>query len=251
MWSLDSNSSKPTVVSQPQLSHQTSQQSVAASLAASEGYYSASEQASSSSEERQPAYRTPPSAHRTPAQSHEQLVPHTDVPITSLRGIGIPRQQPQRPQSPAVSTIAEESRPDTRDARRSQLLSNMDAESQVTTPGQDTTPYIRFAIDQLTRDEEVRGSRIYPEVRPEDDEDDYPVDRIVHDNGLGYMAQEQRTQQRMSQKIPRKPLRIRQHRLRKPQHLWLPRNLTTRTTNPSSTGNSSRPRLLGHKMTFS
>lgn len=224
MWSLDSNSSKPTVgklhrlfktrirltevpVSQPQLSHQTSQQSVAASLAASEGYYSASEQASSSSEERQPAYRTPPSAHRTPAQSHEQLVPHTDVPITSLRGIGIPRQQPQRPQSPAVSTIAEESRPDTRDARRSQLLSNMDAESQVTTPGQDTTPYIRFAIDQLTRDEEVRGSRIYPEVRPEDDEDDYPVDRIVHDNGLGYMAQEQRTQQRMSQKIPRKPLR--------------------------------------------
>ncbi|KAI4653728.1 hypothetical protein J4E93_001495 [Alternaria ventricosa] len=198
-------------VSQPQLSHQTSQQSVAASLAASEGYYSASEHASSSSDERRPLYQTPPSS-RTPAQSHEQLVPHTDIPITSLRGVGVPRQQPQpsftheRPQSPAVSTIAEESRPDTRDARRSQSY-NMDAESQVTTPGQDTTPYIRFAIDQLTRDEEVRGSRIYPEVRPEDDEDDYPVDRIVHDNGLGYMAQEQRTQQRMSQQIPRKPLR--------------------------------------------
>ena len=79
---------------------------------------------------------------------------------------------------------------------------NMERDSQATTPGQDTTPYIRFAIDQLTRDEEVRGSRIYPQVRPtvvEDDEDDYPVERIVPDNGLGYMAQEQRTQDRMSQ----------------------------------------------------
>jgi hypothetical protein len=85
----------------------------------------------------------------------------------------------------------------------------MDSDSQVT-PGQDTTPYIRFAIDQLTRDEEVRGSRIYPEVRPtaqEEDEDDYPVERIIPDSGLGYMAQEQRTQQRMSHNIARKPLR--------------------------------------------
>lgn len=81
----------------------------------------------------------------------------------------------------------------------------MDTESNVTTPGQDTTPYIRFAIDQLTRDEEVRGSRIYPQVeRPieEDDDDDYPVERIVPDHGLGYMVQEQATQQRMSRHTP-------------------------------------------------
>jgi hypothetical protein len=195
-------------VSQPQLSHQSSKQSVAVSLAASEGYYSASENASNSSDERRPLFQTPTS-HRTPAQSHEQLVPHTDIPITSLRGVGIPRQHPQpsfgyERRSPAVSTIAEEPRAET----RSQRLSGMDTDSQVTTPGQDTTPYIRFAIDQLTRDEEVRGSRIYPEVRPtaqEEDEDDYPVERIIPDNGLGYMKQEQRTQQRIS--IPRKPLR--------------------------------------------
>ncbi|KNG47435.1 phosphoribosylaminoimidazole-succinocarboxamide [Stemphylium lycopersici] len=216
----DTHLTDSTPVSQPQLSHQSSKQSVAASLTASEGYYSASDHASSSSEERRPFYRTPPSHHQTPTQSHEQLVPHTDIPITSLRGVGIPRQQPpppqpsfthERPQSPAVSTIAEESRPETRDARRSQLLSGMDNESQVTTPGQDTTPYIRFAIDQLTRDEDVRGSRIYPEVRPtaqDEDDEDYPVERIIPDNGLGYMAQEQRTQHRMSQHMPaRKPLR--------------------------------------------
>jgi hypothetical protein len=81
----------------------------------------------------------------------------------------------------------------------------MDTESNVTTPGQDTTPYIRFAIDQLTRDEEVRGSRIYPQVeRPIEEEDDYPVERIVPDHGLGYMAQEQATQQRMSRHTPTK-----------------------------------------------
>jgi hypothetical protein len=80
---------------------------------------------------------------------------------------------------------------------------DMDSESNITTPGQDTTPYIRFAIDQLTRDEEVRGSRIYPEVeRPIEEEEDYPVERIVPDNGLGYMAQNQATQQRMSRHMP-------------------------------------------------
>ena len=95
--------------------------------------------------------------------------------------------------------------------------SNLDPDSQATTPGQDTTPYIRFAIDQLTRDEEVRGSRVYPEIRQY--EEDYPVERIVSDDGLGYMAQEQETQRRMSQhmspnshrhskrhSIPRKPV---------------------------------------------
>lgn len=87
----------------------------------------------------------------------------------------------------------------------------MDNESPVTTPGHDTTPYIRFAIDQLTRDEDVRGSRVYPQVRPAvqaddaNDEDDYPVERIIPDHGLGYMALDQRTQERISQQSPRKP----------------------------------------------
>ena len=38
----------------------------------------------------------------------------------------------------------------------------MDPDAGPPTPGVDDTPYIRFAIDQLTRDEEVRGSRRYP-----------------------------------------------------------------------------------------
>ncbi|KAL1649815.1 hypothetical protein SLS61_006193 [Didymella pomorum] len=203
------------MISIPQLSHSSSQQSIAASQAASEGYYSASEHNSSDSDDRRRLYQTPTS--RTPTRSHEQLQTQQQAPVTSLRGVGIPRGQPQQPhatqtlQGRPISTITEERR--SMDKRR---RSNMDPDSQATTPGQDTTPYIRFAIDQLTRDEEVRGSRVYPDVRYDDD---YPVDRIVPDGGLGYMAQEEQTQKRMSEhmspnsnrhskrhSIPRKPV---------------------------------------------
>ncbi|KZM23279.1 hypothetical protein ST47_g5601 [Ascochyta rabiei] len=207
---------KHTNVSRPQLSHSSSQRSIAASQAASEGYYSASEHNSSDSDERKRLYQTPTT--RTPTRSHEQLQTYNQAPVTSLRGVGIPRGQLQQPhaahlQGRPISTITEERR--SMDTRR---RSTMDSESQATTPGQDTTPYIRFAIDQLTRDEEVRGSRVYPEIRQRDEED-YPVERIISDDGLGYMAQEQETQRRMSEhmlptsqrhskrhSIPRKPV---------------------------------------------
>lgn len=55
-----------------------------------------------------------------------------------------------------------------------------------TTPGVDDTPYIRFAIDQLTRDEELLGSR----VQGASSEASYPVDRIISDEGLGYFGHE-------------------------------------------------------------
>jgi hypothetical protein len=202
------------VVSQPRLSHQNSQQSVAASLAASEGYYSVADHSSSESDSHSSKrlFQTPPSHQRTPAQSHEQLLSDSTAPLASLRGVGIPRQHHQpaylheRRQSPTVSTIAEE-RPGSQQTRHLELRPDMDAESNVTTPGQDTTPYIRFAIDQLTRDEEVRGSRIYPQVERPADEEDYPVERLIPDHGLGYMAREQATQQRMSQHMPQKPER--------------------------------------------
>jgi hypothetical protein len=51
----------------------------------------------------------------------------------------------------------------------------MHRENDAPTPGVDDTPYIHFALDQLTRDEEVRGSRRYPGVAPGID-GDYPYD---------------------------------------------------------------------------
>ena len=49
-------------------------------------------------------------------------------------------------------------------------------------PGIDDGPYIRFAIDQLTRDEELLGRGRQGSV----DSTEYPVNRLVGDEGLGY-----------------------------------------------------------------
>jgi hypothetical protein len=52
----------------------------------------------------------------------------------------------------------------------------LDPFSPSVSPGIDETPYIRFALDQLTRDEEVRGSRHYPgQIQDEAEEDLHDV----------------------------------------------------------------------------
>ncbi|KAF2674806.1 hypothetical protein BT63DRAFT_435852 [Microthyrium microscopicum] len=53
----------------------------------------------------------------------------------------------------------------------SKLEDEMDPTLRTGTPGVDDSPYIRFAIDQLTRDEDVRGSRRYPSLFPNDREE--------------------------------------------------------------------------------
>jgi hypothetical protein len=50
------------------------------------------------------------------------------------------------------------------------------------TPGMDESPYIRFAIEQLTRDEELLGRGRQGSISSQE----YPVDRIIPDEGLGY-----------------------------------------------------------------
>ena len=52
------------------------------------------------------------------------------------------------------------------------------------TPGVDDTPYIRFAIEQLTRDEELMGHGRQGSVTSED----YPIQRVIPDDGLGYLG---------------------------------------------------------------
>lgn len=53
------------------------------------------------------------------------------------------------------------------------------------TPGLDDSPYLRFAIDQLTRDEQVHGPRRTDSVSTNND---YPVNRLIWDEGLGYFT---------------------------------------------------------------
>jgi hypothetical protein len=50
------------------------------------------------------------------------------------------------------------------------------------TPGVDDAPFLRFAIDQLTRDEELLGHGRHGSITSRE----YPVERIVPDEGLGY-----------------------------------------------------------------
>ncbi|KAI7152371.1 hypothetical protein KC349_g8997 [Hortaea werneckii] len=140
-------------------------------------------------------YRTPPSRYRTPAQSGDQLPSHTgqedeepQVRRTPMRGQGRRRQSPAGigeastaaiavpvlreggiRRKPVPSTVMEGTEPGSpvspayipSTGARSSVAQDISRERNAPTPGVDDTPYIRFALDQLTRDEEVRGSRTY------------------------------------------------------------------------------------------
>ena len=49
---------------------------------------------------------------------------------------------------------------------RSSVAQDVERGEGGVTPGHDDAPFLRFALDQLTRDEEVRGSRTYPGAVP-------------------------------------------------------------------------------------
>jgi hypothetical protein len=223
-----------TLVSTPRLSHSHSKQSVTAS----EDYYSFSddyaESAVDDTERLAPSssipFVTPPSRRHTPNEDGEHQ--QSEGTLSSVRqvrsrqqtaqsGGAIPLKGKQLQRRPLHSPTKEQF-PGTEqkslvvDKRRSvdaKKDSVMDPLSPSTTPGVDETPYIRFAIDQLTRDEEVRGSRHYAGNDNSDDIDDYPVDRIVPDEGLGYMAKQKEKDRDMAQQkemqagsAPRHPL---------------------------------------------
>ncbi|CAI7616665.1 unnamed protein product [Penicillium glandicola] len=162
--------------SKPQLTRTESQQSVAAS----DDYYSFSDRAASSVESLATImrFRTPDSHAPSPAMSQIQLA-REDL-------------EAQRP--PTSSTVRfVEDRPDRispiSDAARSNetsLRSPSDYPGPSTTPGLDDSPYVRFAIDQLTQDRS-RGIQRTDSVSTTTTSD-YPTDRLVWDEGLGYFT---------------------------------------------------------------
>ncbi|KXS96290.1 hypothetical protein AC578_3877 [Pseudocercospora eumusae] len=84
---------------------------------------------------------------------------------TQLREGGIRRK-------PVPSVVMEDGSPPRTANRISPTLAQSSTAQQINretdapTPGVDDTPYIHFALDQLTRDEEVRGSRRYADIAP-------------------------------------------------------------------------------------
>ncbi|OJJ44260.1 hypothetical protein ASPZODRAFT_71722 [Penicilliopsis zonata CBS 506.65] len=173
--------------SKPQLQHTESRQSVAAS----DDYYSFSDHTSStSSRHTMGRYATPdsyPPLTRASTPNVTNLsrthlgVP--EMPRTMGRGGGTPRpgtaSSTVRFGEDRIAQISPRS-----DTAVQRAPSDSDSRG-APTPGLDDGPYIRFAIDQLTRDEEVSGKG---RESATGGENEYPVDRRVWDEGLGYFT---------------------------------------------------------------
>ncbi|MCJ1381977.1 hypothetical protein MMC17_005089 [Xylographa soralifera] len=139
--------------SRPQLLHSDSKRSVTAS----DDYYSLSEPASEPSSGDDPAaivrYRTPPSQLHSPQPSRDLLRSENT--------------SPRRKELPAIDTTSKTIRfvekhsanSDTAAADNMKTWKSTKSDVSPPTPGVDDTPYIQFAIDQLTRDEELTGRR--------------------------------------------------------------------------------------------
>jgi hypothetical protein len=140
--------------------------------------------ASLSSSSSEPAtvirWETPPSRIQTPEQnSFETLRPGQNDSGAD--------EAAYASNSPLVVRFDEEQVRNTEveASKREGKMEDPDMDPYPPTPNTDDTPYIRFAIDQLTRDEDVKASQ---SERPSTNNSDYPVERIVPDQGLGYLA---------------------------------------------------------------
>ena len=140
------------IASRPQLVHSTSKQSVTAS----DDYYSlTSDQSSNEDRPSRVRYETPPLHNRPEQPAREQ----TTSPL------GHQSQEEQEGQKSANAPASPHTEGHTIKRKPVSVSSDGTAvqrplsEGSPPTPGVDDTPYIQFAIDQLTRDEEVAGSR--------------------------------------------------------------------------------------------
>ncbi|CAF9908849.1 hypothetical protein IMSHALPRED_007517 [Imshaugia aleurites] len=214
--------------STPQLVHTNSKQSITAS----DDYYSLTSEGSSNDDRNlAQRYQTPPLRMQSPDPSRDALqseatiptirpVKHKDPGDDEKPEIPIRNEQHRIPRKPVSSSSSEGTI-----IRRpvSEVISPP-------TPGVDDTPYIQFAIDQLTRDEEVAGPRRPGTLAS------YPVERIIPDEGLGYYGPKQQKQ----------PLRPQDRREESPRKLWsiypqLTRTLSKTTTATENILQSTKP----------
>lgn len=121
----------------------------------------------------------PPSRNRSPQRSEDTLRPDT------YRQSVDANERSYTSSAPLVVRFDEE-QIRSNEAQSSKREGKMEALSLQTSPPTpvDDTPYIRFAIDQLTRDQELQRPATAASS------DSYPVERIIADDGLGYMSAE-------------------------------------------------------------
>ncbi|KAH9205831.1 hypothetical protein DL95DRAFT_528644 [Leptodontidium sp. 2 PMI_412] len=134
---------------------------------------------------------TPPSRVYTPQPQRSEDTLRSEatiVPNDYRHSIGA-NDQAYASETPLVVRFDEEQIRSI-EAEASKREGKMDVLSMDSSPPTpvDDTPYIRFAIDQLTRDQDVRPINQHSTPASSDS---YPVERVVPDNGLGYMSAEQ------------------------------------------------------------
>ncbi|KAI9893090.1 MAG: hypothetical protein M1814_000637 [Vezdaea aestivalis] len=156
------------------------------SIAASDDYYSFSDYASDLSSHNDhsvtPKWQTPPSRNRSNPESQENIQSETTLPNKPMKKSRLAASEPL-----AVRFNEKDMQPSRSQAGSSRTGQAHDVIRQgAPTPGVDDTPYIRFAIEQLTRDEEVRA---LDRAQTASSQSTYPVERIVPDQGLGYYGQ--------------------------------------------------------------
>ncbi|KAG0650538.1 hypothetical protein D0Z07_3078 [Hyphodiscus hymeniophilus] len=120
-------------------------------------------------------WETPPSRVRTPQRSSETL-----RQSSKRQSIGA-NEAAYASNTPLVVRFDEEQiRSDEVEAskkeRSPKKMDDVSLESEPPTPGTDDTPYLRFAIEQLTRDQEIRAAQRSISERSSDS---YPVERII------------------------------------------------------------------------
>ena len=204
--------------STPQLVHANSKQSITAS----DDYYSlTSEESSNEGRNLIQRYQTPPLRMRSADPSRDAL--QSEATIPTIRPVK--HKDPGDDEKPEVPMRNEQHR-----IPRKPVSSSSSSEGTIfrrpvseaispPTPGVDDTPYIQFAIDQLTRDEEVAGPRHPGSSAP------YPVERIIPDEGLGYYGPRQQI----------RPIRQRDRQTESPRKLWSIYPKATKTPSKSTT----------------
>jgi hypothetical protein len=154
------------IATQPQLAHSPSQQSLVASDHSSSSGY-ASEASTVQQQDRDAQYETPPSR------------PHSDLAVKTAESDMTLPARPTAAHPPPLNFRHSQ-------APRTQVppsdLYREIHDMSPPTPGVDESPYVRFAIEQLTRDEELLGRGRQGSISSLE----YPVDRIIPDEGLGY-----------------------------------------------------------------
>jgi hypothetical protein len=226
MWSEQALTQGNLAVSNPSIVHRRSEQSITAS---EDYYSLSPSSSSSTYQPRHindPAYSeatiirysTPPSRLRTPAHSRDNLSQYTRVNQVddgnpsgaALRGPGQRRQSLDSSSSrerhilampaplnyradggirrkPVPSTVLEN--PNSPTQAEASIIAERSHFGSPPTPGPHDESYVRFALDQLTRDEEVRGSRRYADAdRGRNMNPLYPSNGLISHPGPSYDA---------------------------------------------------------------